>query len=73
MKIVKFPPYYDYEDVENLREKFKQACPEEEVLFLTADTDVIDLSLQDLHKLRDIIDKEISNREMMIPDERNKS
>lgn len=72
MKIVKVPTYYDYEDIENLREKFKQADPNETVIFVTADVGVIDFPLKDLIKLREEIDKEISDREMMIPGERNK-
>jgi hypothetical protein len=73
MKIVKVPTYYDYEDIENLREKFRQADPNEAVIFITADIDVIDFSLNDLIRLRKMIDKEISDRELMTPDERNKS
>lgn len=73
MKIVKVPTYYDYEDIENLREKFKQVDPNEAVIFITADIDVIDFSLNDLIRLRKMIDKEISDRELMTPDERNKS
>ena len=72
MKIVKVPTDYDYEDMQNVYNNFKQANPEEEVIVLTEDIEVIELPLKDLYRLRDMIDKEISDREMMIPDERNK-
>ena len=71
MKIIKVPAYYDKEDVENLLEKFKQDNPYEEVIILSEDVGIIELPLKDLYKLRDTIDKEISNREMMLPGERN--
>ena len=73
MKIVKVPTYYDYEDIENLREKFRQADPNEAVIFITADIDVIDFPLKDLIRLREEIDKEISGREIKMSDERDKS
>lgn len=72
MKIVRVPAYYDYEDIQNVYKNFKQVNPEEEVIVLTEDIEVIELPLKDLYRLRDVIDKEISDREMMIPDERNK-
>lgn len=73
MKIVKVPTDYDYENMQNVYKNFKQVNPEEEVIVLTEDIEVIELPLRDLYRLRDMIDKEISDREMMIPDERNKS
>lgn len=73
MKIVKVPTYYDYEDMQNIYKKFKQANPEEEVIILTEDIKVIELPLKKLYELKDVIDKEISNRETKMSDERDKS
>lgn len=73
MKIVRFPEGAPVEDIEFLRDKFKEEYPNEHILFVSDAIDIVDLSLKDLYRLRDMIDKEISDREMMIPDERNKS
>lgn len=73
MKIVKIPENATEETIQLLMNKLRQDEPNERILFIRSDIDIIDLSLQDLYKVRDMIDKEISDRELMIPDERNKS
>ena len=73
MKIVKIPKDATEETIRFLMDKLRQEEHDERILFIRSDIDIIDLSLQDLYKVRDMIDKEISDREMMIPGERNKS
>ena len=73
MKIVKIPKDATEETIRFLMDKLRQEEHDERILFIRSDIDIIDLSLQDLYKVRDMIDKEIFDREMMIPGERNKS
>lgn len=73
MKIVRVPEGFPQEQMQKLSDKFKEDNPNELVIFISDAIDILDLSLEDLSKLRDMIDKEISDREIMIPDERNKS
>ena len=72
MKIVKIPENTCKETMQYLMNKLRQEEPDERIIFIRSDIDIIDLSLQDLYKVRDMIDKEISDREIMIPGERNK-
>ena len=72
MKIVKIPDSMDEETIRLLMDKLRQNNPDERILFIRSDIDIIDLSLQDLYKIRDMIDAEISDRELMVQDERNK-
>lgn len=72
MKIIRFPEGYPAENLEYLRKKFQEEYPNEQIILISDVMDIIDLSVQDLYKLRDMIDKEISDRELMIPGERNK-
>lgn len=72
MKIVSVPEGLPYEDMQALADKLKHCYPSEYVLIITDAIAIYDFPLEELHKLRDIIDKEISNQEMMIPGERIK-
>jgi hypothetical protein len=72
MKVVRFPEGLPAEDLEFLAKKSKEEYPNEHILFISDAIDIHDLSLKDLSELRDMIDKEISDREIMIPGERNK-
>lgn len=73
MKIVRFPDGYPAEDLQILADKLKEECPHENVIFISDAIDIYDIPVQNLYKLRKMIDKEISDREMLVPDERNKS
>jgi hypothetical protein len=73
MKIVRFPEGTSAEDIELLQDKFKEEYPNEHILFISDAIDIVDLSLKDLYRVRNMIDEEISDREMMAPNERNKS
>ena len=73
MKIIKVPKDTPYEDIQLLMDKIRQSYPDERILCIRSDIDIIDFSLQDLYKIRDMIDEEISDRELMVLDERNKS
>ena len=73
MKIIRFPEGCPAEDLEYLMKKFEEEYPNEQIILISDAVDILDLSLQDLYKLRDKIDKEISDRETMVPDERIKS
>ena len=68
MKIVRFPEGCPAKDLQILADKLKENYPNEYIMFVSDAIDILDLSLQDLYKLKEEIDKEISNRE----DERNK-
>ncbi len=70
MKIVRVPEGFPQEDMQKLSDKFKEDNPNELVIFISDVMDIINLSLEDLYKLRDMIDKEISTHELMVPDER---
>lgn len=72
MKIVRIPEGLCQENIRILMNKLEEENPSERIIFISDAVDIIDLSLQDLYKLREEIDKEISDRELMIPDERIK-
>lgn len=72
MKIVRIPEGLCQESIRILMNKLEEENPNERIIFISDAVDIIDLSLQDLYKLREEIDKEISDRELMIPDERIK-
>jgi len=71
MVIIRFPKDMDAFSLRVMRETFQAKNPEERFIFLAEGIDVIELPLKDLYKLRDTIDKEISEREMLVPGERN--
>ena len=73
MKIVRFPEGFPAEDLEFLAKKFKEEYPNEHTLFISDAIDILDLSLKDLSELRDMIDKEISDREIQELYKGNKS
>lgn len=72
MKIVRIPEGTCQESMQILANKLQEENPNERVIFISDAVDILDLSVQDLYRLREEIDKEISDREMMIPDERIK-
>lgn len=72
MKIVRFPEGCPAKDLEGLAKKLKEECPNEHILFVSDVIDILDLSLKDLSELRDMIDKEISDREIQELYEGNK-
>ena len=72
MKIVRVPEGFPQEQMQKLSDKFKEDNPNELVIFISDAIDILDLSLEDLYKLREMIDKEISTREWMVPGERIK-
>lgn len=72
MKIVRVPEGFPQEEMQILSDKFKEDNPNELVIFISDAIDILDLSLQDLYKLRGMIDKEISARELIVPGERIK-
>lgn len=72
MKIVRVPEGFSQENMQKLSDKFKEDNPNELVIFISDAIDILDLSLEDLYKLRRMIDKEISTRELIVPGERIK-
>ena len=72
MKIVRIPEGFPQEQMQILANKLKEERPNELVIFISDAIDILDLSLQDLYKLRGMIDKEISDRELIVPGERIK-
>ena len=64
MKVVRFPEGFPAEDLEFLAKKLEEEYPNEHILFISDAIDILDLSLKDLSELRDMIDKEISDREI---------
>ena len=73
MKIVRFPDGFPAEDLEFLAKKLEEEYPNERILFISDAIDIVDLSLKDLYRVRNMIDEEISDREILAPGERNKS
>lgn len=73
MKIVRIPEGFPAEDLEYIRKKFQEEYPNEHTLFISDAIDILDLSLKDLSELRDMIDKEISDREIQELYKGNKS
>lgn len=73
MKIVRIPEGFPQEQMQILANKLKEERPNEHFVFISDAIEVLDLPLRELYKLREEIDKEISECEMMRPDERNKS
>jgi len=71
MKIVRFPDGFPAEDLQILADKLKEECPHENVIFISDAIDIYDIPVQNLYELRKMIDKEISDREMLVPGERN--
>ena len=65
MKIVKFPPEYTLEDLQYLANKLKESEPEEHFIFIRNDIELIDLSTQELYKLREEIDDAIHDKEII--------
>ena len=72
MKIVRFPDGFPAEDLQILADKLKEEYPHENVIFISEAIDIYDIPVQNLYELRKMIDKEISDREMLVPGERNK-
>ena len=72
MKIVRFPDGFPAEDLEFLAKKLEEEYPNERILFISDAIDIVDLSLKDLYRVRNMIDEEISDREILVPGERNK-
>lgn len=72
MKIVRFPDGCPAEDLQILANKLKEECPYENVIFISDAIDIYDIPVQNLYELRKMIDKEISDHEMLVPGERNK-
>lgn len=72
MKIVKVPEDTCEETIQFLMNKLRQDEPNERIIVIRSDIDIIELSLKDLYKVRNMIDKEISDRELMVPNERIK-
>lgn len=72
MKIIRVPEGFPQEDMKILADRLKEEYPNERVIFISDAIDILDLSLRDLIRLREEIDKEISDREMIVPGERIK-
>lgn len=64
MKIVKIPEDYPDEEIEILSKTLRKENPQERIIFIRSNIDIIELSLEELYKVRDMIDKEISEREI---------
>ena len=73
MKIVRIPEGFPQEQMQILVNKLKEERPNELIIFISDAIDILDLSLQDLYKLRGMIDTEISDRELIVPGEWIKS
>ena len=73
MKIVRVPEGFSQENMQILSGRLKEEYPNERVIFISDAIDILDLSLRDLTRLREEIDKEISDRERIAPGERIKS
>ena len=66
MKIVKIPVDYPDEEIEILSKTLRKENPQERIIFIRSNIDIIELSLEELYMVRDMIDKEISEREKFI-------
>ena len=65
MKIVKFPSHYDCCEVQQLLNELRRAEPEERFVAIPDNVDLIDLSTEDLYRLRKEIDDAIHDKEII--------
>ena len=61
MKIVKFPSSYDCCEVQQMLNELKRAEPEERFVAISENVDLVDLSTQELYRLRKEIDDATMN------------
>jgi hypothetical protein len=64
MVIIKYPKDYDCSNLQYACERLHKKNPEEQFIFIREDLEWIHLSLDELYKLRDEIDRAISDKEI---------
>lgn len=65
MKIIKFSEDCPAEDLQYLANKLKESEPEEHFIFIRSDITYMDLSLNDLYKIKEEIEKAIRDKEII--------
>lgn len=65
MKIIKVPTYYNYEDIQAILKTLQEAEPDQKYVIIPSDVELIDLSTQDLYRLKEEIEDAIHDHEVI--------